>query len=176
MSAPHGRSWSHFCVGVLLNAIGFALIGPLIACAVAILVLTVAFSLGPLAQAGSNAVVEPAKLLHALLLFLPVGLFGSYMHGAVAAAVTGGVVALASVCLSGKRLYVLAGAIGAIASVWKNFASSITGPNPFVLQEGWPVAVAIAALGAFASIITTRILRGMRLSARQGSVFETVAQ
>ena len=176
MSAPHGRSWSHFGVGMLLNSIGFVLLGPPIAYAVISIVVVLVLPFGPSAPSGVKGVGETAKLIHGLLVFAPLGLFISYMHGTVAAAITGGLVGLASARLYGRRLYAFAAVIGAAASVWTNFTWPLTGLNLRVLQEGWPVSGVVAVVGAIAAMVATRILRGLRLRRDQDLVFEAVPQ
>jgi hypothetical protein len=160
---------------VLLNSIGFVLLGPPIAYAVIIIVGVLVLPFAPSAPSGVKGVVETAKLIHALFGFAPVGLFIAYMHGTVAAAITGGLVGLASARLNGKRLYAFAAVTGAIASVCTNLSWLFTGLDPFVLREPWFVFVAMAVVGAIAGMIVTRALRSLRLRLSQDSV-EAVQQ
>jgi hypothetical protein len=101
-TAPHGRSWFHYAVGIGLHALLFALIGP------AVGAMAAGFALG-------------------WIVTTPILIVFAYMTNTGTAAIAGACFAVAtSVVAKPWKLYAVAGAIGAVSAAI--FGS--LGPNP----------------------------------------------
>jgi hypothetical protein len=140
------RSVGHYVVGVLLNAIVFAAIGP----AVAATLVCLGFSLLANLQNPLGALAMAPLLLW---LGLPLG----YWMGASAAAVTGCLVAIAtSLNRRPVAVYGCAAVIGAICS------ATLIVHLPSGADQFPPVLLGL--VGALASLACTRIARPFRLT------------
>lgn len=158
-SAPIGPHRHHpffYIGGVFLNAVVFLAIGPIVGgCA---LVTASAIFSDPL----RGLFLGPASYFFLFFVTVPM----SYVHAAPAAAITGALVAIASIwILRSRYLYPLAGVIGAIVAVVCLSTSDaiIQGLKPFSSSALCAVAGFVAAL------VCTRIARPFRLSVPAGA-------
>jgi hypothetical protein len=151
ITAPHGRSYGHYLVGVLINVAIFVGLGPIVGCVVFFLIFgtfATGFPTGPFAgmyfMVGMSLWIVPA----------------AYLMGSFAAALTGASVAMASSWLRGSaQLYGFAIAVGGFTAM---FLAQAPGRNPVSIAE----RVTMFAVGAIAALVCTRVARPFRLDRR----------
>lgn len=145
LSAPHGRGWTHYAIGVLLNAAVFLVVGPTIG-ALILYVIMVGMS-APRADTLSAVFVGS-------LLLAPLTITVGYTLVWKAALLTGAAVAVASSLTREVLLYPLAAAIGALMILL--FAPDRWGDEAMAY-------VYLSIAGALAAFCCTYLTRGLRL-------------
>lgn len=165
MSAPHGRGWLHYSVGLALNAIAFAGLGPLIAYPIAGFLGWLAL-LSHVPWQGDFGFLRAFGGLLAIPGMAPFGLIVSYSLGTVPAALTGLMVGLASSwVLDEKRLLVVAAVVGAC------LAPSTYTDAGFLRDDGGPMSLPLGVVLLFAltgcktALLITKLTTGLRLRA-----------
>jgi hypothetical protein len=146
VSAPHGRGWLHYASSVLLHALVFAIVGPLIGALV--------FGAAAMAILAN----DPSSGLLGLLIVVFTAWFTvplAYVLGLTAAAATGAIMAVATSFLSAGWLYAFAVAMGALMALRFGPAGQIDYPVPY--------EAALATAGALASAFCTLLTSGFRL-------------
>jgi hypothetical protein len=151
MPAPHGRSWEHYVIGVLINIAIFVAIGPAIGALVALaLIYASAAGTSGMRGAWSGAVT--------FVLFLPLALVGGYLKGWLAAAATGLVVAMASSWVNSRALYAVAVVAGGVLSLVFLWIEDRT------IGESRANVILAFLVGAVAGGVCTRLAKAFRLS------------
>ncbi len=168
MRARHGRGWLHYFMGLLLNAIAFAGLGPLVAYPVAAFFMS--FGLVGYAWFNSQFGLTSLMDIFAGIFFMaPFGVFVSYSIGIVPAALTGLVVGFASSWIADeKRLLFMAAVVGALLSpsTYTEFSSFSSGDgSPMSLPLGG--VLTFAATGGTVALLMTKWTRGLRLRPSQ---------
>lgn len=147
--APHGRGWGHCLVGIGLNAVLFAGIGPAIGTSVVGAVTAITATGAPMT---GFAVIY--FLVGTFFLSLPLG----YMLAWKAALAAGAAVAVLTTFVRDPRfLYALAVVTGAAAAL-------VLVPMGAADSRFSEVGLGLAVAGAVAALVCTRLAVGLRLS------------
>lgn len=163
MKAPHGRGWMHYGVGLLLNAIAFAGLGPIIGYAAFAIVFppTVPFVPANSFRLPSQVtVLDPFSMLKAsafLLAMAPFGIVKAYLLGALPAAATGIFIGLSSSWLGERSLRncgILVGAASSAICVFREL------PH-------FTFVIATSVAGGIAAAAMILMTRGLRLRPMQ---------
>ena len=159
MKAPHGRGWVHYGIGLLLNAIAFAGLGPMIGYIAFAVVFPPILSFVPTNsvrapdQGAALDLIGALKTSGFLLTMAPFGIVKAYFLGAAPAASTGLFVGLSSSWLGERSLRNGGILVGAASS-----AICVLGELPHV---AFVASASIA--GGVAAAAMIRMTRGLRL-------------
>jgi hypothetical protein len=167
IKAPHGRSWVHYVLGVILNAVLFLIAGPLLG------TLAGGLMLAFLSLVGNHSVLTA---LASMALFFPFALSLGYLLAWKAALITGALVAVMS-SFVGKPLllYIGSAVVGIIASLalvpanWSSNNLRSESPLPSIY-------FILAAVGAISAVLCTRFAASIRLRPENVAITVTVSK